>query len=185
MNRAVSSREEILKVSRDLIAENGLETLSIRKIAGKLGISAATIYSYFPSKSDLLSAAVESVWQEIFEDYTGQSGFSDFTCCLNWIFACLEKGEKQYPDFFLLQNGGHASSGQVNDQAMEGSWMILKRILSESLKNDPKISEDVFTSSFDVNDFTDSVFSLILSCFFLKTVSRNAVYSLCHKILYD
>ena len=66
INTAVISKEDILQVCRDLIREKGWEAVNIRAVAGACDISVGSVYNYFRSKSDLIAAAVESVWCDIF-----------------------------------------------------------------------------------------------------------------------
>lgn len=65
MNTVVTSKEEILKKSRELIQKNGWATVNIRSLAAACGVSVGSIYNYFESKSALVSATVESVWEDI------------------------------------------------------------------------------------------------------------------------
>ena len=66
MNTAVTSKEEILKASRELIRQQGWSAVSIRSVAAACGVSVGSIYNYFDSKAALMSETVGSVWQEIF-----------------------------------------------------------------------------------------------------------------------
>jgi len=50
---------DILRVTTDLIDEKGFESLKLREVAEKLGISATTIYLYYKDKDELLDAAVD------------------------------------------------------------------------------------------------------------------------------
>ena len=61
-----TSKEEILKTSRVLIQQNGWEAVNIRAVAAACGVSVGCIYNYFGSKTELVSAAVESIWSDIF-----------------------------------------------------------------------------------------------------------------------
>ena len=65
MNTIVTSREEILKASRELIRQEGWSAISIRSVAAACGVSVGSIYNYFDSKTELVSATVESVWEKI------------------------------------------------------------------------------------------------------------------------
>ena len=60
MNTIVTSKEEILKNSRELIREKGWATVSIRSVASACGVSVGSIYNYYDSKAELISATVES-----------------------------------------------------------------------------------------------------------------------------
>ena len=60
MNKVVTSKEELLDTARQIVFQEGIDQLSIRVLAKKLNISVGAVYNYFPSKSDLLLAIVES-----------------------------------------------------------------------------------------------------------------------------
>lgn len=66
MNTVVTSKEKILKTSRELIQQQGWSAVSIRSVAAACGVSVGSIYNYFDSKATLVGATVESVWCEIF-----------------------------------------------------------------------------------------------------------------------
>ena len=67
MNRVVTSKEEILQASRELLKEQGWTAINIRAVAAACHVSVGSIYNYFGSKADLVSNTVESVWHEIFQ----------------------------------------------------------------------------------------------------------------------
>ena len=67
MNTVVTSKDEILRASRELIRQRGWSAVSIRSVAAACGVSVGSIYNYFRSKSDLIGATVESLWCEIFQ----------------------------------------------------------------------------------------------------------------------
>ena len=52
------SREKVIEAALDLVDSEGLPALNLRKLAGRMGISAMTPYHYFEDKADLLSAMV-------------------------------------------------------------------------------------------------------------------------------
>jgi AcrR family transcriptional regulator len=52
------SRELVIEAALDLVDDEGLAALNVRKLAGRLGISAMTPYHYFDDKADLLTAMV-------------------------------------------------------------------------------------------------------------------------------
>lgn len=55
------SRARIEHAALDLIEAEGLASFSTRKLAGKLGCEAMSIYHYFPSKGHLMDALVDRV----------------------------------------------------------------------------------------------------------------------------
>ena len=72
-----TSKEEILKTSRVLIQQNGWEAVNIRAVAAACGVSVGCIYNYFGSKTELVSAAVESIWSDIFRHPDDPAVFGD------------------------------------------------------------------------------------------------------------
>lgn len=52
-------RTRILDTALALMGEQGASTTSMRQLAGACDINVATLYHYFPSKSDLLRAVIE------------------------------------------------------------------------------------------------------------------------------
>jgi len=57
--RAKQSVNRILEVTAQLLAEEGLERTNVNRIARAVGISAGSIYQYFPDKQALVGALVE------------------------------------------------------------------------------------------------------------------------------
>ena len=79
-----TSKEEILKTSRVLIQQNGWEAVNIRAVAAACGVSVGCIYNYFGSKTELVSAAVESIWSDIFRHPDDPAVFEDTLSCIRW-----------------------------------------------------------------------------------------------------
>ena len=52
------NREVVIEAALDLIDSEGVAALNLRKLAGRMGISAMTPYHYFEDKADLLAAMV-------------------------------------------------------------------------------------------------------------------------------
>ncbi len=58
-------RQEILDASRELFVTEGYESVSMRKIADRIGYSPTTIYLYFKDKSELLHEICESTFSKL------------------------------------------------------------------------------------------------------------------------
>lgn len=63
--RAPLSRERISRAAVELIDQDGLEGLSMRKLGNKLGVEAMSLYHYVSSKDDLLDAVTADLLGEI------------------------------------------------------------------------------------------------------------------------
>lgn len=58
--RGRPGRERILRAAGQLFAEEGYEAVTMRAIAGRLGITAAGLYAHYPSKAAILADFVET-----------------------------------------------------------------------------------------------------------------------------
>ena len=94
-----TSKEEILKTSRVLIQQNGWEAVNIRAVAAACGVSVGCIYNYFGSKTELVSAAVESIWSDIFRHPDDPAVFEDTLSCIRWMYR-QTRDKKIRPDAF-------------------------------------------------------------------------------------
>jgi AcrR family transcriptional regulator len=55
-NEVARTRDRILEIARELIAQRGYRGTSISQIAGRLGTSKAAVYYHFKSKKEILDA---------------------------------------------------------------------------------------------------------------------------------
>ena len=71
---ADDTRDEILRATRSLFADNGFDRTTIRMIAGQAGCDPALVIRYFGSKRDLFTAAVQSPFENFPDAVPGQKG---------------------------------------------------------------------------------------------------------------
>jgi AcrR family transcriptional regulator len=63
--RRLLSHEQIVAAALDLIDADGLEDFSTRKLAAALGVRGPSLYNYFATKDDILSAAANEVMAKV------------------------------------------------------------------------------------------------------------------------
>jgi len=63
--RAPLSKERVLRAAVDLAARDGIESLTMRKLADELGAGAMSLYHYVPNKEELLDGMVDIVFGEL------------------------------------------------------------------------------------------------------------------------
>ncbi|MET7982691.1 TetR/AcrR family transcriptional regulator C-terminal domain-containing protein [Streptomyces sp. NPDC005281] len=61
------SRERVLTAALDLVDEEGLAALSMRRLGGRLGVEAMALYRYAQGKDALLDGLVEALYLELEE----------------------------------------------------------------------------------------------------------------------
>src|SRR4051812_42212411 len=59
------SRERILQAALELADRDGLESLTMRRLAQELGVGAMSLYHHVPNKDELLGGMIELVFSEI------------------------------------------------------------------------------------------------------------------------
>lgn len=187
MNTVITSREAILETCRSLIREKGWDAVNIRSVAAACGVSVGSIYNYYSSKSDLITATVASVWYDIFHIKDGGREYPGFCEYISWIYHCMEEGEKKYPDFFTLHTISLLEDEKEKDKGremMNQAWDHMKKGLLFVLEQDPYIRNDIFDSVFTAEKLVNMVFSLILSSLLQKEYDCSALLEAIKRTLY-
>lgn len=185
MNTVVTSKEDILKTSRELIRRQGWSAINIRSVAAACGVSVGSIYNYFDSKAALASATVESVWCEIFHLPNDKAAFLDTQTCIAWMYEQMEYGCRQYPGFFTLHSLGFIQEEKADGKRkMQQTWQHILDGLYSVLKHDAKIRADAFTEQFTAEKFADVLFSLMLSALMRQDYNPDTVLEIVQRMLY-
>ena len=181
-----TSKEEILKTSRVLIQQNGWEAVNIRAVASACGVSVGCIYNYFGSKTELVSATVESVWCEIFHRPEDDAVFHDVQACITWIYARMAYGYERYPGFFTLHSLGFMREEKDDGKRrMQQTWQHILDALTMVLTRDKKIRPDAFTEEFSRQKFAGILFSLMLSAVVQQDFDPTAVMEIIRRTIYE
>jgi AcrR family transcriptional regulator len=70
-------RQEIIDAARELFVAEGYQSVSMRKIADKIGYSPTTIYLYFKDKTDLLHQICEQTFARLAQNIQAIQQLSD------------------------------------------------------------------------------------------------------------
>lgn len=185
INTAVTSKEAILKVCRELVSEKGLPALNMRSVADACHVALGSLYNYFPSKEALLLSVIESVWQDIFHmEQACQKGLP-YPEYVDWIFSSVRRGARDYPNFFTAHSLSFASEKKGKaKEFMERYFAHMKKGMAQALHEDAAVRPDAFTSDMTEADFLEFVLTSILmmllqqkeSCGALLTMIRCAIY---------
>lgn len=178
MKKQISSREDILETSKQMVRESGIDKLAIRDLAGRCGISSGTVYNYFPSKEALLAEVAVSIWGEILGDVEDMDRL-DFWEKIRHILQNIKKGKRKYPRF--------SSRHVVLLEARTDADYIrqLSRII-EKVKL--AFTEDIAslrtgeTQGLSDSDTADVIINLLLSMF-LREIGEEVILSIIRRIL--
>ncbi|GAA1674481.1 hypothetical protein GCM10009733_084310 [Nonomuraea maheshkhaliensis] len=76
------SREEIVRAALDLLDEEGIDGLSMRKLGAKLSAGATSLYWYVANKDELLELAYDETWGAIIVPDPEEAGWRETTSVL-------------------------------------------------------------------------------------------------------
>jgi len=186
MKPSATSKEEILAVCRDLIRQQSGTALNVREVAAACGISVGTVYNYFGSKAELVGAAVESVWFDIFRCSEDTAQFRTTQDCVRWLFDRLAYGNHRYPGFFSLHSVSFVSADKAQGkQRMQLAWQHIFTMLCTVLRQDPRIPAGTFDETFTPEQVADLLFSLMLAAQLRGNYDPAAALLLVERLLYQ
>ena len=61
------SRQAIIEAARTLLAAEGIEAVSLRRVAGALGVTAPALYAHVTDKRDLLQGVADQEGRRVIE----------------------------------------------------------------------------------------------------------------------
>ena len=185
MNNIITSKEDILKASRELIKLKGINAINMRSVAEASNIAVGSIYNYFKSKEELTIAVMGSVWFDIFHPSSICLESECFIDSIDVIFKSLEKGNKKYPNFFSSHPSMILKKNRSKGIDMMNS--IIKHMkdgLYKTLMNDKNVRQDAFNDKFTHEKFIDAVFTFIINSMMsgdydgstIKEIVRRTIY---------
>lgn len=184
MNLAVSSKEDLIKVCKEIVKEQGIQAVSVRSLAKKAGISVGAVYNYFPSKNQLLVETIGSIWGEIFHFAHGNKSFTSFKECLKALLDSITEGKEKYPHFFtehaLVMTYTHEETGK---ELMGNFWDHLKKNLLETLIADKHLRKNLFNEDLSQEELVEYIFELFLSVM-ISEKSPESLLKLVDNLLY-
>lgn len=92
MPKQTIDRNRLLDEAYHIAESQGLSTLSVRKLAAACNVSAGSVYTYFPSKGELVSAIIERFFQQAFcADYCKPAHRENFVAFLRRLAASIDE----------------------------------------------------------------------------------------------
>lgn len=97
------TRERVLSEALRLVDEHGLDALTMRALAGRLGVEAMSLYNHVPGKRGLRDGIRELLWQELGRSLERGEGWKD---SMRQVAICLWGLAREHPHAFPLILGG-------------------------------------------------------------------------------
>lgn len=185
MNVNVTSKEEILSKSRFIVMEQGISAINMRTVAKACGVAVGSIYNYFPSKSALIMATIEDVWNDIFHMSHTNFAFEHVTDCIKWLFESIQRGCVKYPGFFTLHSMSFTIEVKENGRyKMEHYFAHMKKNLLDVLEKDSNVRSDAFNEKLSSESFIELIFTLITSMLLRNETNYEPLLEIIERCIY-
>lgn len=179
------SKEELIRVSKKIIIEEGISSFSMRKLAKKCKISVGSIYNYFPSKIELLNEIIENVWDEIFFPIFEIKKIDNFNITVLTLFELIKKGNKKFPEFFNLHSIHFASEEKEQGRKLMHEYFSkVQKLLIISLENDEKIKKESINNGCSKEKFAEYILNLIIMALLKNEKEIDSLLSMIDWYLY-
>ncbi len=131
-------REDILKAARTIIIETGIKDLSMRALARDVGVTAPTLYDYFPSKDAVLDALYLEAVSELLGEFE-QAEMRDEPAVerLLHVARLYRAFAQQRSDLFLLVFGRVDASRQPDPDIHAQAKRLMEpveRLVAEAIQ---------------------------------------------------
>ncbi len=131
MFEKVISKEEILQHALEIAMRDGIDKVSIRKLAEECNIGLGSMYNYYPNKQTLMTAVSENFWSLILRDqeklYRPGMGFTMF---LGQYYSFLNGRLFSYDNSWLRE---------MDESTRKQTVAFLQRVLDEDERVVPSI----------------------------------------------
>lgn len=185
MNKVVTSKEDILAVSKEMVAKNGIQEINMRNVARQCGVSVGSVYNYFPSKNDLMIAVIDAIWKEIIQGISDSTLSSGFLENIEKLFYSVKSGGEKYPFFFSVHSMSVAKSGKDKGrETMNQYFECVKSDLLHSLRKDERVKQEFFSEKCTQTDFVEFVFSNLISLLIRKQDSCDVLLEIVKGTIY-
>lgn len=186
MNKAVTSKEDILSACKEIVADRGIGSINMRSVAKQCNVAVGSVYNYFSSKDDLVIAVIDAIWREIIQGVSACNPDCGFRENVENIFHSVKSGGEKYPLFFSVHSVSIEKRGKDKGrETMNRYFESVKSDLLISLQRDKRVKQGFFSERCTYKDFVEFVFSNLLSlligkqdsCDVLIEIIKGAVYS--------
>jgi len=106
-------KSQVVQKALDILNRDGLEGVSIRRLANELKIKGASIYWHIPAKSELLDEMANAILEKHFNAFDFQNDKREWEEWLNMLAHELRAAMIAYQDGARVVAGTHPDLGQV------------------------------------------------------------------------
>lgn len=166
-----SLRRKILDAARQILLEEGLQQLSMRRIAQRIEYTPTTIYLYFKDKADIIFHLCEEVYGRVAEVMqTAGAGVEDPIECLRVSMrSYIEFGLSQpdrYRIAFMMDMTSSVDPASFRKSGTMGltAYELLRQRVKKAVDKDSRTVEEVEALAQTLWALAHGVVSLFITC---------------------
>jgi AcrR family transcriptional regulator len=162
--RQEHSRQGILAAAKRVFARTGIESATMQEIAEEAGYSPSSLYNYFPSKEDILGAALEEIAAAAMEAASRPQAdgetFRQYFESLMVEQLQLAERNREFFSFFVLTKHMANQGACVSPEHVEREVDRLREILESGMRQGAIRRTDSTVAAYFVNAAAHALFFL-------------------------
>ncbi|MBB6334162.1 TetR/AcrR family transcriptional regulator [Schaalia hyovaginalis] len=186
MPKQVIDKPRLIDAAYTIAEEEGLSALSIRKLAAACSISIGSVYTYFPTKADLVFAVVERFFaRSIVEDFCRAEPDEGFVRFIRRFKTAMDELMGEYASTWLTE-----IQTLPRDERERGREAALARLghmrhgLVQVLRTDPRIAPGVLVGPLDPEALASFVTDRLIAALRDKE-DLDTLFALLERALYS
>ncbi len=174
-------RKTLLSSARNIECSEGVDAISIRRLASEANIAVGTVYNYFDSKQEVLLALTEEYWKETLTQMRDRITDERFSEQLGEMIAFLRSKMNDCAVILMRGLRDDLETGRIRMASMH---RVLRQMLVDRIERDSTISQGLWTETFTKEAFADFVLTNILALLQQKEESETAFLEIVRRTLY-
>ena len=175
-------RQALLAAARKIECAEGVDAISIRRLATEAHIATGTVYNYFENKQDVLLELTEEYWKNALIEMRTYVTAARFSDQIRQVIAFLSAKMNDCAAILMRSLHEDEESGRVRMAAMQQS---LQQELINRLERDESVRSDVWNNRFTKEAFAVFVLSNLLTLLQKKDGDAELFLVILERILYE
>ncbi len=166
-DRTAEVESQVIEAARDLLAEGGLGSLSMRQVAERVGVSATALYHYFENKDDLVRQVVGRAFVR-FGAYLKRAAATHPRGSLDRVRALGEaylqfatENEAYFKVLFSIQRDDPRA---LEDLPEGGGWDLLRQAVEDAIASGAMRPVDPGLAALYLWSVTHGIMTIALAC---------------------
>ena len=174
-------RKTLLSCARSIECSEGVDAISIRRLAAEANIAVGTVYNYFESKQEVLLVLTEEYWKDTLIQMQERISDERFSDQLGEMIAFLRSRMNDCAVILMRGLRDDVETGRIRMASMH---RVLRKTLVERLDRDGSIAQSVWTDAFTKESFADFTMTNILALLQQKEENADTFLEIVRRTLY-